>query len=97
MDMTHGTKTCVICGRAPGCVNDRCNHPPSYGKTPEPLGDLGPCPTCGKIACPDCEHEADCCFELADDHRSESGWAPHGWEHVGKNAHGGDEYKRSEQ
>ena len=60
---------CAVCGL-------------SEGDTSDGLGPLGPverCETCGKLACPVCRHEADCCFEDEADHADDPAWAPKGW------------------
>jgi hypothetical protein len=70
-------KLCSICGRPRGSTLDRWGCEDGI-----PLGPLANCPTCGKTACPDCLHEADCCWE------DEDGWIPDGWESIdSRNAH----------
>jgi hypothetical protein len=36
-------------------------------------------PRQGRLACPDCLHESDCCFADSDDHAADPDWAPPGW------------------
>lgn len=68
------TDECDICGRAEGSELDRCGEPDGV-----PLGPLERCETCNRLACPDCLHEADCCFAEAEDHKGDPEWAPLGW------------------
>jgi len=67
-------KTCAVCSRKPGCTKNLCGE-----EDGTPLGALEKCDACGLVACPDCLHEADCCFRDADDHAKEPDWAPPGW------------------
>jgi hypothetical protein len=60
---------CRICGRKEGSTKDRCGEEDGV-----PLGPVERCPTCKRSACPDCLHEADCCFL-----GHEGGAAPRGW------------------
>lgn len=71
---------CEICDRKPGDTNDRCNEP-TYDQVP--FGPLEQCDLCQKWACPDCLHEADCCFEDEED-----AGTPRGWRLVEENEHG---------
>lgn len=66
--------TCDICERAEGDEVDRGGAHDGV-----PLGPIERCETCGRLACPDCLHEADCCFIDAEEHRSDPDWAPPGW------------------
>lgn len=70
---------CDVCGRKCGTLNDRCNFPPRFPEQEEPLGEIEWCDLCGKAVCPDCLHEADCCFEDAEDLSRDPQWAPRGW------------------
>jgi len=65
---------CEVCERAEGATCDRC-----WQEDGIPLGPIETCPTCNRRACPDCLHEADCCFADAEDHEDDPGWAPAGW------------------
>jgi hypothetical protein len=67
--------TCSICSRPEGSTKDRCGNEDGV-----PLGPVGPCEVCGRLTCPDCQHEADCCFAEADDHMDDPLWCPVGWE-----------------
>jgi hypothetical protein len=70
-------RQCAICGRDEGVKVDRCGR---YDGVP--LGSLAKCPTCRRLACPDCLGEDDCCFV---DHELRGGdetEAPPGWEMV---------------
>jgi hypothetical protein len=60
---------CEVCGRPEG---DESDGPP-------PLGALEKCDVCGRLVCPDCLCEADCCFLDAEDHADDPAWAPPGW------------------
>jgi hypothetical protein len=66
-----------VCERLEGDMHDRCGQ---YDGVP--LGRLEKCDWCGKWACPDCLHEADCCFdwywEIANEEAGEP-VAPPGW------------------
>lgn len=72
--MVAVTAECEICRRQEGAEVDRCGEADGV-----PLGPIEPCETCGRLACPDCRHEADCCFAGAEEHRDEPDWAPTGW------------------
>lgn len=50
---------CVVCGRREG---DKVDQGGSYDGVP--LGEVTRCQQCGQWACPDCEHERDCCEKL---------------------------------
>ncbi len=80
---------CEICRRAEGCTDDRSGVCDGV-----PLGLVERCDTCGRLACPDCLHEADCCFVEMDDHADDPHWSPPGWRvtHVGE--HGGYQWER---
>ena len=65
---------CHVCGRKEGSTKDRCGSDDG-----SPLGQVEKCGTCGRRACPDCMHEADCCFADADGHQDDSTWAPPDW------------------
>jgi hypothetical protein len=60
---------CEVCFRPEGDVPDG----------PPPLGELERCDLCGRLACPDCLHEADRCFADWEGHRDDRNWAPKGW------------------
>ena len=74
---------CQVCGRRPGSLKGRecdcglfpsqvCDHPDEdYA-----LGELSLCSVCGRLRCPDCEHEMDCCFitEATVDSEAPDGW-----------------------
>jgi hypothetical protein len=66
--------TCEICGRPEGCTLDLGGLEDGV-----PLGPVTLCDLCGRRACPDCLHEADCCFDDADLHADDPLWAPRGW------------------
>ena len=67
-------RKCEICGREEGSTVDRCGVEDGIA-----LGAIEPCETCGRWACPDCLHEADCCFVEEDEHSDEPAWSPPGW------------------
>ncbi len=48
---------CSVCNRRQGCTKDLGGHEDGI-----PLGPVTKCDPCGRWACPDCLHEADCCF-----------------------------------
>jgi hypothetical protein len=37
--------------------------PPLENSDRVPLGAVTQCPECGRLSCPDCQHERDCCFD----------------------------------
>ena len=65
---------CEVCGRKEGAEVDVAGFPDGV-----PLGPIEECETCGRKACPDCLHEADCCFVELGDHSNEPDWSPAGW------------------
>ena len=65
---------CVICDRQAGSTQDRCGVEDGI-----PLGPVEPCGDCGRMACPDCTHERDCCFAESEEHEDDQNWAPPGW------------------
>lgn len=69
--------TCQICDRAEGSTIDRCGN-----EDGSPLGAIERCPTCGRLACPDCRHEADCCFVEIDRREVERGLLVRWWAKV---------------
>ncbi len=71
-------KVCSICDRPTGSLADRDGELDEWA----PLGPVTRCPTCKRLACPDCLHEAECCFVEADKHWQESKWTPKGWRMV---------------
>lgn len=72
--MSKRKKACSMCGRKEGSTKDVCGD-----EDYTPLGPVEKCETCGRWACPDCLHEADCCFADADEHAGEPTWTPPGW------------------
>ena len=68
-------RECQICGRKEGTLLERDMM--TYAEPP--LGPVEKCDTCGRWACPDCMHEADCCFVEEDEHSNDPKWAPPGW------------------
>lgn len=44
-----------------------------------PLGPVTECPDCHKLACPDCMHEADCCFDADCENYTDSFCGRFGW------------------
>ncbi len=67
-------KRCQVCNRLEGSTKNMIGEEDGI-----PLGKVEKCPTCGRWACPDCLHEADCCFVEADEHAAEECWCPPGW------------------
>lgn len=49
---------CAFCERRQGDMTDVAGFP---APNSVPLGPVEPCGRCGRMACPDCEHEGDCC------------------------------------
>lgn len=49
-------RKCESCGRREGCTRGRDGREDGV-----PLGELEKCSDCGRMACPDCHHEGDCC------------------------------------
>ena len=73
---------CQICKRRPGTKKiDRFGNPDPNPQTP--LGPLQQCESCGLWVCPDCWHEADCCFRDEAEHEDDPNWAPPGWKRIG--------------
>lgn len=68
---------CEICGRSEG--NERIDRFGGRLNDHVPLGAVERCGVCGRLACPDCLHEVECCFVDADDHADEPDWSPPGW------------------
>ena len=77
--LTRQERRCQICDREPGTQVDRFRDP-----DPLPLGELKRCQSCGLLVCPDCLHEADCCFRDEEEHEDEPNWAPPGWTRIGE-------------
>jgi hypothetical protein len=75
---------CVICGREEGSEVDVAGFPDGV-----PLGTIEACETCGRLACPDCLHETDCCFLEAEEHADDPEWAPPGWVKAAEQSHDG--------
>jgi hypothetical protein len=69
-------RECEVCNRKEGSTKDRDGEEDGI---PLPVGKCG---TCGRLACSDCMHEADCCFAEEDDHADDPSWAPPGWRRV---------------
>lgn len=82
--MVETPEICQVCGLPEGDTRDGL----------VPLGPMDTCDLCGKRACPNCLHEADCCFEAADDHEDDSVWAPKGWHRVPSNVPNADQWER---
>lgn len=81
-------RKCRICGRYAGSTKDRCGEEDGV-----PLGPIEQCPTCKRWACPDCMHEADCCFVEEDEHGPD--WCPPGWRPINdETVPGGKSYER---
>ena len=74
MSIAKRKRECEICGRKQGSTKNVVGEEDGV-----PLGPVEKCATCKRWACPDCEHEADCCFAEADDHSADPTWAPRGW------------------
>ncbi len=51
--------TCCFCERKEGAMNMRFE--PLRDEDTMPLGPVEKCPECGRMSCPDCQHERDCC------------------------------------
>jgi hypothetical protein len=66
-------RECQICDRLEGSTKDRDDAEDGV-----PLGPVEKCDACGRWACPDCMHEADCCFADAEDHADDPKSAPPG-------------------
>jgi hypothetical protein len=77
-------ETCQVCGLPEGDTRDGL----------DPLGPMEICDLCGKRVCPNCIHEADCCFEDAGDHEGDPTWAPKGWHREPSNLPNADQWKR---
>lgn len=67
-------RKCHVCCRKEG---DKVDLSGRYDGVP--LGAIEKCDTCGHWACPDCLHEADCCFG---EEFENTGATPAGWEKV---------------
>jgi len=78
--------TCQVCERRVGSTKDRCGEEDGV-----PLGPLEKCDLCSKWVCPDCLHEADCCFD------GDSEAAPPGWRVSKEGPRGYVEYERIEE
>ena len=85
--MAETPSACDVCQRKPGTTKGRCGE-----KTDSRLGPLERCPLCKLFACPDCLHEAECCFIDEDAHMDNPTWAPPGWTRTSP-----EEYRRIEE
>jgi hypothetical protein len=77
-------ETCQVCGLPEGDTRDGL----------DPLGPMETCDLCSKRVCPNCLHEADCCFEDPGDHEGDPTWAPKGWHREPSNLPNADQWKR---
>lgn len=71
-------RKCEVCDRKQGDTTDRTGSPDN---DKVPLGAVTKCDVCARWACPDCLHEADCCFseEFDQVYGEKAGEAPPGW------------------
>ena len=69
MSRKKAPRKCEVCFHSEGEVSDGLL----------PLGKLETCELCGRLACPDCLAEADCCFADWEDHLDDPYWASKGW------------------
>lgn len=73
--MADATPRCTVCKRQEGGGStNRFGERLTYGGSPQPdlnphvpLGAMETCPSCWTLSiCPDCLHEGDCCYRVAE-------------------------------
>lgn len=70
--MAETIARCVVCQRHEGEQQLNRFREPDRISPGVPLGPVTACPKCGRLSCPDCQHDQVCC---APDHFDPSRWA----------------------